>query len=146
MEYKTLDHSINVIAYNKNDVNYVMTCAWGMNVDYDKFICLLGSQSVTGKNIKKGDIVGFSALSNEQLSIALALGDNHSDEKDKLLGINYYCNENAILITDSVLQYKRIVMDVIHLDEIEVDNLVYLKIIEGTSLEKEFLHMSDIHA
>ena len=66
MSFRAVDHTVNVIGYEKNNTKYVMTCAWSMMVDYDKIVSLIGSQSVTGKNIKKGDIVGFSALCKEQ--------------------------------------------------------------------------------
>jgi hypothetical protein len=41
-----------------------------MMVDYDKLICLIGSQSVTGKNIAKNDFIGVSALNKKQKDIA----------------------------------------------------------------------------
>ena len=40
---------------------------------------LLGAQSITGKNISKGDIIGVSALNENQEDIMDALDDNHSD-------------------------------------------------------------------
>lgn len=145
MKFKSLDHAVNVIAYKKNNIKYSMTCAWCMNVDYDKVVCLMGAQSATGNNLKKGDIVGFSALDKHQLNVALALGDNHSNEVEKLAGIDYYLNDSAILINNALLQYKCAVIDIIHLEGIEEDNLVYLQILEGIERDGNYLHMSDIH-
>ncbi len=146
MKFKSLDHAVNVLAYKKDNINYAMTCAWCMNVDYDKLICLMGAQSVSGNNLKKGDILGFSALAKNQLEIALALGDNHSNSVDKLNNIDYYLNDNAILINNALLQYRCIVKEIIHLEGIEDDNLVYLQIIEGNENEGDYLHMSDVYA
>ena len=44
---------------------------------------LLGAQSVTGKAIAKGDIIGVSVLSMNQEDVKDKLGDNHSDVVDK---------------------------------------------------------------
>ena len=63
------DYSVRVIAYEKNNNKYGMTCAWFMPADYDKLLCLLGTQSITGHNIQKGDIIGFSILSPNLLAI-----------------------------------------------------------------------------
>ena len=63
---RILDHSVNVISFEKNGKYYSMCCAWSMNVDYDKVVALLGAQSITGKNILKGDIIGFSSLEKNQ--------------------------------------------------------------------------------
>ncbi|MEI3526738.1 MAG: hypothetical protein V8R15_01340 [Bacilli bacterium] len=53
MKYKAFDHGVNIITLEKNYQKMAMTCAWAMQVDYDKILCLLGSQSVTGNTIKK---------------------------------------------------------------------------------------------
>lgn len=87
MDFKALDHSVNIIAYRKDNKNYAMCCAWSMMADYDKLLCLLGSQSITGKSIKKEDIIGVSSLQKNQKSIALKLGEGHSGQMDKLEGI-----------------------------------------------------------
>lgn len=138
-----LDHSVNIIAYQKDNINYAMCCAWSMNVDYDKLLCLLGSQSVTGKNIKKGDIIGFSSLAQNQKDIAEKIGDNHSNTTDKLKGIKYHVEDGAILIDDSLSMIKCVVIDVLHLEEIEEDNLIYLKALDAKEQDGIFLHMSD---
>ncbi|MGM9970611.1 MAG: hypothetical protein ACI35S_09490 [Anaeroplasma sp.] len=143
MSFKALDHSVNIVSYHKENKNYAMCCAWSMMVDYDKIICLLGSQSVTGKMIKKGDIIGFSSLMDNQKNIALALGDDHSDEKDKLNGIDFILDDGAILIKNSKTLIKCMVLDVLHLEGIESDNLLYLKIISSIENDGTFLHMSD---
>ena len=59
------DYSVSVIALNKDNRKYGMTCAWFMPVDYDKLLCLLGAQSKTGHIIKKGDIILFRRNHNK---------------------------------------------------------------------------------
>lgn len=143
MDYKVCDHSVNIIAYRKNNVNYAMCCAWSMMVDYDKMVSLLGRQSVTGNNIKKGDIIGFSSLAFDQKSIARKLGDLHSDEVDKLNGISYTIDGDAILIDDAKSEIVCEVIDVLHLEGIEEDNLVYFKILKYKGNDKKWLYQSD---
>lgn len=143
MDYRVIDHSVCVIAYKKNNISYAMTCAWAMMVDYDKIVCLLGEQSVTGKNICKGDKIGVSTLAIDQKNVALKLGDNHSDKTDKLNGIKYSLNETAITIDSSKTEMLCEVIDILHLNGIESDNLLYLRILDKKQNDKIFLHMED---
>lgn len=144
MSFTAFNYGVNVIAFTKNGKAYGMTCAWSMQVDYDKALMLLGSQSVTGRNIEKGDIVGISALSKSQLNDALFIGDNHSDNIDKFENIKTINDESAILLEGSSRLIKARVIDVIHLDKIEVDNLIYLEFIDTKECNDDFLNMSDI--
>ena len=144
MDFKAVDHSVNILALKKDNVNYAMCYAWAVMLDYDKIGCLLGSQSVTGKAIKKGDIVGFSSLGINQKNIALILGDNHSNEMDKLKGIDYEVNDSAILIKDAKTMVVCEVIDILHLEGIEEDNFIYLKMLSKKENEGKFLHMSDL--
>lgn len=143
MDYRVIDHSVCVVAYNKNDKNYAMTCAWAMMVDYDKILCLLGEQSITGHNICKNDIIGVSTLSKEQKNIASILGEKHSDEIDKLKNINCNIKDSAITINDAKSEMICEVIDILHLEGIESDNLIYLKIINKKQNDKKYLHMED---
>lgn len=102
-----------------------MICAWAMQVDYDKILMLLGAQSVTGKNIEKGDIIGVSALNKNQEDVVDALGFNHSNETDKYKNIKYTIKDSAILIDDASNCMVVEVLDVLHLNGIEEDNLIY---------------------
>ena len=95
MGFKAVDHSVNVIAFEKQGKKYAMTCAWAMMVDYDKLVCLIGAQSVTGKNICKNDFIGVSALNKKQKDIAERLGETHSDETDKLKDLEVEYNDSA---------------------------------------------------
>lgn len=142
MSFTAFNYGANVIAFKKGDIKYAMTCAWAMQVDYDKILCLLGSQSVSGKAIKKGDIIGVSALSDKQESVAYQLGDNHSDEIDKLSGIDYTIEESAIYINNSSKIMKVEVIDVLHLEEIEEDNLIYGRLIESVDNKLPFYRFS----
>lgn len=130
----------NVVGYKKDGVNFAMTCAWAQMVDYDKLTMLLGSQSDTGKHIKKGDIIGVNSLSSSQNDISLKLGENHSLSIDKLKGINYSYDDTAIMIEGAKVNMKCEVIDVIHLEGIEEDNFLYLKVLKYNDNEdKEFL-------
>lgn len=141
---KIIDHGVHVIAYIKDNKKYAMTCAWSMLCDYDKILMLLGSQSVTGKNLKKGDVVGFSALSCDQVFEAMTIGDKHSDDVDKLDGIKINIDGAAITIADASSESVCVVEDILHLKGIENDNLVYLKIKSCKDNNDNFLHMSDL--
>lgn len=143
MSKRLFNHSVNVVAYRKNNKNFAATIAWAMQVDYDKIILLMGSQSDTGNNIEKGQIIGVSSLAKNQKEIAQILGDNHSKKVEKLAEINYKIEKNAITIENAVNKMIVEVIDVMHLDEIEEDNLIYGKVIKNDSTNDEFLNMSD---
>ena len=144
MSFQAFNHSVNVIAFIKGDKMYGMTCAWAMQVDYDKVLMLLGSQSTTGKALEKGDLVGVSALSKDQIDVALKLGDNHSDQINKFDGVETIIDGSIVLIKGSTRMMKAKVIDVLHLEGIEVDNLVYLELIDTKENKNDFLNMSDI--
>ena len=99
----------NILGYNIDSINYVMTCAWAMMIDYDKIAMLIGAQSITGQNLKKDMKVGVSSLASGQESIAKIIGSTHSDEVDKLKDISYENKDGMILINDSkeILKTKK---------------------------------------
>lgn len=138
------DYSVSVIALKKNERKYGMTCAWFMPVDYDKLVCLLGTQSQTGHAIEKGDIIGVSVLNKNQVDVASTLGDKHSNEVDKFEGLDYEVKDTAILINNASRKMVCKVIDVLHLEGIEVDNLLYLNIVSTEENEDNFLHYSDL--
>jgi flavin reductase (DIM6/NTAB) family NADH-FMN oxidoreductase RutF len=125
MELSAFNYGANAVSFIKNGKKYGMICAWAMQSDYDKILMLLGAQSITGKNICKGDIIGVSALNENQKDIVDALGNNHSDDTDKFVNIKYTVNNSAILIDDASNCMLVEVLDVLHLEGIEADNLVY---------------------
>lgn len=125
MKLSAFNYGANAVSFIKNGKKYGMICAWAMQADYDKILMLLGAQSVTGNNIRKGDIIGVSALNENQQVIVDALGSSHSDDTDKFASIKYTINDSAILIDDASNCMVVEVLDVLHLNEIEEDNLVY---------------------
>ena len=142
MGFKAADYSVCVITNRQNNRLFGMTCAWMMQVDYDKIVCLLGSQSVTGSSIRIGDTVGVSVLNENQKEIALHFGDHHSDEVDKFKNMPLEDN-GAILIAGAARQMVCEVMDILHLKEIEEDSLIYLKIRSAKENTDAFLHYGD---
>ncbi|ERI92738.1 hypothetical protein HMPREF1982_02145 [Clostridiales bacterium oral taxon 876 str. F0540] len=125
MELSAFNYGANAVGFIKDEKKYGMICAWAMQADYDKLLMLLGAQSVTGKNIKKGDIIGVSALSENQQDIVDALGSDHSDTSDKFKNIKFTVKDSAILIDDASNSMIVEVLDVLHLNGIEEDSLIY---------------------
>lgn len=125
MEFRAFNYGANAVCFKKNERKYGMICSWATQVDYDKIVMLLGAQSVTGKNISKGDIIGVSVLSTMQADVMDTLGSNHSDEVDKFENLNYTLMDSAILINGASVNMVVEVIDVLHLAGIEEDNLVY---------------------
>lgn len=144
MSFTAFNHSVNVVGFERNKVKYCMTCAWAMQADYNKVLLLIGSQSVTGSKIMKGDIIGVSALSKYQKDIALKLGEDHSDQTNKLEGISYNISDDAIFIMNAARLMKVRVIDILHLKGIEEDNVIYGEIVEKIETVFPFLNMSDI--
>lgn len=76
MRFSAFNYSANAVCFEKNGRKYGMICSWATQVDYDRIVMLLGSQSVTGRNISKGDIIGVSVLSEFQENVMNVLGSN----------------------------------------------------------------------
>lgn len=72
-KFETFDHSVSIITVEKQGKKYAMTCAWATQVGYEHLVCLIGSQSLTGKNIQKGDVIGISVLQKSKLNLQIEL-------------------------------------------------------------------------
>jgi flavin reductase (DIM6/NTAB) family NADH-FMN oxidoreductase RutF len=104
----------------------------------------IGEQSITGRKIAIGDIIGVSALAQGQEEVASFFGNHHSNAVNKFAHCDYRMADNAILINGSKMQMKCMVIDILHLKGIEEDNFVYAKVIEFTEDKtKSFLTMED---
>lgn len=125
MNVSAFNYGANAVSFVKNGKKFGMICAWAMQADYDKILMLLGAQSITGKNIQKGDIIGVSSLNENQQDVVDALGNSHSDDTDKFINIKYSVNDSVILIDDASNCMIVEVLDVLHLNGIEEDNLIY---------------------
>lgn len=138
MSLSAFNYGANAVCFIKNEKKYGMICAWAMQADYDKVLMLLGAQSITGKNIQKGDIIGVSALNENQQDVVDALGFEHSNKADKFAGIQYSVKDSAILINDASNRMVIEVLDVLHLEKIEEDYLVYglVKSVESNDIKK----------
>ncbi|GFP76986.1 flavin reductase [Clostridium fungisolvens] len=138
MNLSAFNYGANAISFIKNEKKYGMICAWSMQADYDKVLMMLGTQSITGKNISKGDIIGVSALNEDQQNVVDALGNSHSDDTDKFANIKYTVKDSAIVIDDASNCMVVEVLDVLHLEGIEQDNLIYglVKSFESNDIKK----------
>ncbi len=147
MPISAVDHSVNIIAMEKDGHKYAMCCAWVTHCAENRLICFVGPQSVTGSNLRKGDTVGFSNLAKGQERIAFSIGDlkRHSPDSDKLNGIDCYVDEGALLIRGARCEAKCRVIDVLHLEGIEAENALYLEILSAKENEGSPLHISDLH-
>lgn len=129
MGLKAFNMGANVLAFEKNQKKYAMTCAWATMVGYEKVGMLIGSQSVTGSMLKVGDICGISALSSKQKDIAKFIGENHSDEVDKFKDIKYSQNQSAIYIDGAKVVMEAQVAEIYHFKDIEEDSFVIFNVI-----------------
>ncbi|MBP5550869.1 MAG: flavin reductase [Bacilli bacterium] len=116
MALKAFRCGANVLAYEKNNKKYGMTCAWAMMVDYGKVMMLIGGQSETGNNLEVNDIVGISALACGQEAISRIFGMHHSSKVDKFAHVNYEADDCALLIKDAKVIMKAKVVDIKDLD------------------------------
>ncbi len=120
----------NVITSYKNSKFRAMTCAWSMMCDYDKVMMLLGSTSDTGKSLVKGDLVGVSALAKGQDLIAKHFGENHSDSYPKFNQHYLEKYNDVYVVKEAKVKMKCEVLDVMHVEGMEADYLVYLKVLD----------------
>ena len=142
MGFNAFNYGANAVCFKKNERKYGMICSWATQVDYDKIVMLLGAQSVTDKNISKGDIIGVSVLSTSQEDVMDILGTNHSDEVDKFENLSYTIEDTIILINDASINMVVEVIDILHLSGIEEDNLIYGVIKKYTTSGKTMLTIS----
>ena len=119
----------NILAIEKNNQKYAMTCAWATMVGYDKVGMLVGSQSETGKVLEVGDICGISALSSDQRNIANFIGETHSTEVAKFKDIKFIQDQSAIYIEDAKVLMKAQVVEIVHFKDIEDDNFIVFNVL-----------------
>ena len=115
----------NVIALEKNNHKYGMTCAWLTMVGDDEIVMLIGSQSDTGHHIEINDIVGISSLANDQEDVALNFGDHHSSIDNKFLNQKYHLDEGA------KGQMKCQVFDIQRVKDNNEDFLIFVKVLKS---------------
>lgn len=145
MSLRAFRSGCNVIATRRNGKNYGMVCAWATMIDYDKIGMLVGSQSVTGKMLAPGDLVGVSALAEGQKEIAVKLGENHSNVGDKFAGIEVEEKGDAVLIKDAKCQMVCEVKKIVKLVDPR-DNFVVMQVLSSTSdKEKQFLSLEEVY-
>lgn len=145
MGLRAFNHSVNVLAFTENNQIFAATYAWFTQVGYEEVMGLLGSQSITANHIKKGQIVGISACSKQLKELAIKIGETHSNEVKKLDESEYSKEGTAILLNDAKVQMVCEVKDILHLESIEDDYLVYFKVKSfKTDSTKEFLNVCDI--
>lgn len=142
MSFQAFESGVNVVGYLKNKRAYMMTCAWAMMVDYDRFGLLIGSQSVTGNNLEVGQLIGVSGLNENQKEIALKIGDGHSDQIDKLSGVPAYQKGDAILIKEATTQMVVKVEEILYLDKESLDRFVIVRLVEKEVAKVPFLKNS----
>lgn len=133
MEKETCLLGVNIVGFKRDEKMYGMCVAWATMVDYDKLICLIGSQSITGNMMHIGDTVGFSALNKDQSSIAYKIGSAHSNKTEKFEGIAVILKDSALLIKDAKTNLVCKVIDELKLSGDENDHLFVLQIISGIS-------------
>lgn len=146
MKFRPFNQTISILSFKKGKEIYAATYAWFTQVGENEVVGLLGEQSVTTHNLKVGDYCGISVCSKEQKDVALYIGDTHSNEVDKLLGLPYFVDRTgAITLKGSKMTMVAEVVDIIHLKGIEVDSLVYFKVHEFRENEKlDYLLYSDV--
>lgn len=144
MSIRLIEHGVNIITLDKNYQKMAMTCAWAMHVDYDKILCLIGSQSITGKNLEKNDYVGISVLNKGNKKLADYVGDCHSNSINKFANNDFVKYKDVYVVNKSSRYAKGKVIDIFHLEGIEADYLVYILLDEVIdNHNNDLLHMSD---
>ena len=146
MPLRAIDHNVNIIAMEKDGRKYAMCCAWVTHCADNRLLCFIGPQSVTGQNARKGDIIGFSNLAKGQEFIAFKIGDTkkHSPDSDKIDGIDFDVDEGALMIKGAKCEAKCKVLDVLKIEGIEAENVLYLEILSAKMNEGNSLHISDL--
>lgn len=144
MSQSVFNYCVNIIGYRKQNQLYGAACAWATQVDYDKVVFLLGSQSDTGKAIEVGSYVGISSLAKNQIDLVNRFGDYHSLSYHKYEDVDFHVSGSAITITNAVTQLVVKILQVIHLPENADDSLFY-GIIEKMEInDQQYLQLNDL--
>lgn len=145
MSLRAFRSGCNVLATINNGKKYGMVCAWATMIDYDKVGLLVGGQSVTGKMLAPGVLVGISALAADQKDIAIKLGENHSNVGDKFDGIEVEARDNALLVKGAKCLMVCEVSKIVTLVDPK-DKFVVLTVMSYESdKEKEFLSLEAVY-
>ncbi len=135
----------NIVAFQKDNNAYGMCCAWAQMVDWDKITVLLGAQSVTGQVLQVGDYVGVSALAKGQTAVALQLGEGHSNEVNKFIGIAHHIRQGAITIDGAKVQMVCQVISDLPIPECPNDHFLLLKVLSHqVDTHLSFLSIEDV--
>lgn len=133
---------VNIVALEKNDHKYGMTCAWMTQIDEDKLIMLIGSQSETVKHIEKGDFIGVSALSELQVDIAKRFGESHSKKVNKFSNLSYENEDGAIMINKACRLMKCRVLSIGRIVDNDEDYLIQVEVVSMECNSNKFLSMT----
>ena len=115
----------NVLAYEKDNKKYGMTCAWAMMVDYSKVMMLVGGQSETGNNLEVGDLVGISALATGQEKVSRTMGMQHSSKVNKFESVIYRQEKSALIIKDAKVE---MLAKVVKIENLDGDHLITFEV------------------
>lgn len=133
---------VNIVALEKNDHKYGMTCAWMTQIDEDKLIMLIGSQSETVKHIEEGDFIGVSALSELQVDIAKRFGESHSKKVNKFSNLSYENEDGAIMINKACRLMKCRVLNIGRIVDNDEDYLIQVEVVSMECNSNKFLSMT----
>ena len=133
---------VNIVALEKKDHKYGMTCAWMTQIDEDKLIMLIGSQSETVKHIEEGDFIGVSALSELQVDIAKRFGESHSKKVNKFSNLSYENEDGAIMINKACRLMKCRVLSIGRIVDNDEDYLIQVEVVSMECNSNKFLSMT----
>lgn len=145
MSLRAYNHTVSIITKKEESKIFACTIAWMCQVGYEEVIGLIGEQSSTGKRLKKGDKVAINVCSKQMKDFALFVGSTSSQEVDKFASYPYYEKDDFITLKESKVIMLCQVKDILHLEGVEDDNLVYFKVNEyQVNEDADYLLMSDM--
>lgn len=145
MSLRAYNHSVSIITKKEDYKIFACTIAWMCQVGYEEVIGLIGEQSCTGKILKKGDKVTVNVCCKEMKDFASFVGSTSSLEVNKFASYPYIEEDGFITLEKSKVIMLCEVKDILHLEGIKDDNLVYFKVLKYQVNEKaDYLLMSDM--
>ncbi|MGN1295152.1 MAG: flavin reductase family protein [Bacilli bacterium] len=145
MSLRAYNHSVSIVTKKEEEKIYACTIAWMCQVGYEEVIGLIGEQSSTGKTLKKGDKVAINVCSKEMKDFASFVGSTSSLEVNKFASHSYCEKDGYITLEESKVILLCEVKDILHLEGIQDDNLVYFHVKEyQVNEEADYLLMSDM--
>ncbi|MEO0293935.1 MAG: flavin reductase family protein [candidate division WOR-3 bacterium] len=136
LRYDMLTHGVNIVCTKYEGKFSGLAVAWATQIDVDRILICVGSQSYTRELILKSKIFGLSVLAKGQEEIARKFGRQSSKKVDKFKNIAYHTlKTGSPLLNDCIAVFDCEVEKVFDYNDTK---LIVGKIVAAEFIRKEY--------